>query len=60
VYRKNLAVFIQIDEEQIQQHLGNLVRGTVKETLSKLLDAEAPKIMVKERKSSLSNNKGTP
>jgi len=38
---KKLGNVIQIDEEQIQQHLVNLVRGTVKETLNKLLEAEA-------------------
>ena len=38
---KNLGKVIQIDEEQIQQHLGEMVRGTVEETLNKLLDAEA-------------------
>lgn len=35
---------IQIDEDQIQQHLGELVRGTVEETLNKLLDAEADQL----------------
>ena len=38
---KKLGKVIQIDETQIQQHLGELVRGTVEETLNKLLDAEA-------------------
>ena len=41
---KKLGKVIQIDEEQIQQHLGNLVRGTVEETLNKLLDAEADQL----------------
>ena len=41
---KKLGNVIQIDEEQIQQHLGNLVRGTVEETLNKLLDAEADQL----------------
>ena len=36
---KKLGKVIQIDEEQIREHLGNLVRGTVEETLNKLLDA---------------------
>jgi len=71
---KKLGNVIQIDEEQIQQHLANLVRGTVKEALNRLLDAEAGqlcnaarcertevrKIKAKERKSSPSSNKGTP
>jgi transposase-like protein len=38
---QKLNKVIQIDEDQIQQHLGELVRGTVEETLNKLLDAEA-------------------
>ena len=41
---KNLGKVIQIDETQIQQHLGELVRGTVEETLNKLLDAEADQL----------------
>ena len=41
---KKLGKVIQIDEEQIHQHLGNLVRGTVEETLNKLLDAEADQL----------------
>ncbi len=38
---KNLSKVIQIDEKQIQEHLGELVRGSVEETLNQLLDAEA-------------------
>ena len=41
---KKLGKVIQIDEEQIQEHLGDLVRGTVEETLNKLLDAEADQL----------------
>src|SRR6476661_853046 len=32
---------IQIDEARIRDHLGELVRGTVEETLNAMLDAEA-------------------
>ncbi len=32
---------IQIDEARIWEHLGEMVRGTVEETLNGLLDAEA-------------------
>jgi transposase-like protein len=35
---------IQIDESQIREHLGELVRGSVEETLNKLLDAEADQL----------------
>ena len=41
---KKLGKVIQIDETQIQQHLGELVRGSVEETLNKLLDAEADQL----------------
>ena len=36
-YTRNLEKVIQIDENQIQEDLGELVRGTVEETLNKLL-----------------------
>ena len=39
--RKTLSKVVQIDERRIQDHLGELVRGTVEETLNGLLDAEA-------------------
>ncbi len=32
---------MQIDDRRIQDHLGELVRGTVEETLNTMLDAEA-------------------
>jgi transposase-like protein len=35
------APIIQIDEAQIRDHLGEVVRGTVEETLNAMLDAEA-------------------
>lgn len=38
---KTLGKVIHIDEAQIQDHLGELVRGTVEETLNAMLDAEA-------------------
>lgn len=41
---QKLGKVIKIDDEQIQQHLGELVRGTVEETLNKLLDAEADQL----------------
>jgi transposase-like protein len=39
--KKTLGKVVQIDEKRIQDHLGELVRGTVEETLNGLLDAEA-------------------
>ena len=38
---KPLNKVVHIDEARIQDHLGNLVRGTVEETLNAMLDAEA-------------------
>lgn len=38
---KPLGKVVQIDEAKIQDHLGELVRGTVEETLNAMLDAEA-------------------
>ena len=35
---------IQIDEEQVKDHLGEIVRGTVEETLNALLDEEAARL----------------
>lgn len=43
-YTPNLDKVIKIDEAQIKNHLGELVRGTVEETLNKLLDAEADEL----------------
>ena len=39
--KKALGKVVQIDEKRIKDHLGELVRGTVEETLNSLLDAEA-------------------
>ena len=39
--KKPLGKVVQIDEKRIKDHLGELVRGTVEETLNSLLDAEA-------------------
>lgn len=38
---KTLGKVVHIDEGRIQDHLGDLVRGSVEETLNSLLDAEA-------------------
>ena len=46
---RNLDKIIKIDESKIQDHLGEMVRGTFKETLHKMLDAEADKLCNAER-----------
>ena len=41
---KNLSNVIKINEVQIQDHLGEMVRSTVEETLNAMLDAEADQL----------------
>src|SRR6187397_1893744 len=41
---KPMGQVIQIDEARIRDHLGEMVRGTVEETLNAMLDAEAPQL----------------
>jgi len=41
---KKTGKIIQIDEEQVKDHLGEIVRGTVQETLNALLDEEADRL----------------
>ena len=41
---KPLGQVIQIDEARIRDHLGEMVRGTVQETLNAMLDAEADQL----------------
>ena len=39
-----LSNVVRIDDEQIRDHLGKIVRGSVEETLNALLDAEADRL----------------
>lgn len=39
-----MSNIIHLNESELKNQLGELVRGTVEETLNKLLDAEADKI----------------
>ena len=41
---KSMGQVIQIDEARIRDHLGEMVRGTVGETLNAMLDAEADQL----------------
>ncbi len=41
--------WIQIDEGKIQEHLGEVVRSTVEETLNAMLDAQADRLCQAER-----------
>ena len=40
----NKDKIVSIDEERIKKHLGDIVRGSVQETLNELLDAEADRL----------------
>ena len=42
--QKPMGQVIQIDEARIRDHLGEMVRGTVEETLNAMLDAEADQL----------------
>ena len=42
--RSRWGQVIQIDEARIRDHLGEMVRGTVEETLNAMLDAEADQL----------------
>ena len=44
-----LEKVIQIDEAQVQRHLGEIVRGTVEETLNAMLEAEAEQLCQAKR-----------
>ena len=46
---KKTGKIIQIDEEQVKDHLGEIVRGTVQETLNTLLDEEADRLCKAKR-----------
>ena len=41
---KPMGQVIQIDEARMRDHLGEMVRGTVEETLNAMLDAEADRL----------------
>jgi putative transposase len=40
----DLSNVIRIDDDRVREHLGNIVRGTVEETLNAMLDAEADRL----------------
>jgi hypothetical protein len=49
---------IQIDESRIQDHLGQVVRGTVEETLNAMLEAEAEQLCQAARYERLDDRRG--
>src|SRR5882672_7282429 len=44
-----LSNVIRIDDDRVREHLGHIVRGTVEETLSAMLEAEADRLCNAER-----------
>ncbi len=48
-YTTNKGKIIQLNEEAIRNHLGEMVRNTVEETLNQMLDAEADKLCNAEK-----------
>lgn len=48
-YTQTIGNVIKIDESKIKNHLGELVRDTVEETLNKMLDAEADQLCNAQR-----------
>ena len=50
---------IQINEEQIKDHLGEMVRGTVEETLNAMLEQEAEQLVAAGRYERTESRKGT-
>lgn len=50
---------IQVDEESVREHLGEIVRGTVQETLNMLLDEEADRLCNAKRYERTEARKGT-
>jgi len=48
-YTTNRGKIIQLNEEAIRDHLGEMVRNTVEETLNQMLDAEADKLCNAEK-----------
>ena len=57
---KPMGQVIQIDEARIRDHLGEMVRGTVEETLNAMLDAEADQLCGAGRYERSQNSTGHP
>jgi transposase-like protein len=57
--RSSQSTIIQINEEQIKDHLGEMVRGTVEETLNEMLEQEAEQLVGAERYERTESRKDT-
>lgn len=56
---KGAGQFIKIEEERLHQHFGEIVRGTVEETLNELLQAEADRLCQAKRYERTESRKDT-
>jgi len=56
---KGTGQLIKIEEERLHQHLGEIVRGTVEETLNELLQAEADRLCQAKRYERTESRKDT-
>lgn len=57
--KSSTGKIIQINEEQIKDHLGQMVRGTVEETLNAMLEQEAQQLVGAERYERTGSRKDT-
>jgi putative transposase len=57
--KKSQGNIIQINENQIKDHLGEMVRGTVEETLNAMLEKEAEQMVCAERYEQTEGRKDT-
>jgi transposase-like protein len=56
---QDLAKVIKIDERKIRDHVGEIVRGSVEETLNALLDTEADRLCKAKRYERTASRKDT-
>lgn len=56
---QDLVKVIKIDEGKIRDHVGEIVRGSVEETLNALLDAEADRLCQAKRYERTTSRKDT-
>ena len=57
--KRRQGKIIQVNEEQIREHLGELVRGSVEETLNALLEQEAEQMIGAQRYERTAGRKDT-
>ena len=58
-FNRKMGKIIQVDEEGVKDHLGEIVKGTVQETLNAMLDAEADHLCNAQRYERSADRKDT-